>query len=273
MSEVIREMEAPKSSWILDLGGGEDVGGYGDEIKVLHKKWVKGELHDEEKAKHKDRVVSLFNSLRAVHLAKSNPGRQVVLVDRFILSGMFPELRSALPNLHMIIVGEEAGHSLPFKDGSFKDIEMNFMFTPLTLEDLPKTFPAGMTPNEQMDAIGNFRPTELSQAPSWSQALRESARILSGGGTLTLSEKRDRIERMWPVLAKDPVLKEGEICAASTALQEMGYETIQLVRLDDLHQSPYAHRAREMVGYWKEKGDTQRAERFIPWSIILTKKQ
>lgn len=165
----------------LDLGGGPDAG-------ITHRSLESNE--------------ELFRQihLRAFTLAEEHPEALIAVVDNKLPRDIRRYFKDAYPNVHFIVGEIDAGSRLPFPDGTFQTVEMNFVFTPMS-EDSWRW--GQKTPSQWAKRVANE-----SHTPTYARALEEAARVLEPGGELLLCERKSRMSAIQRILRKQGVLKK-----------------------------------------------------------------
>ncbi len=132
-------------------------------------------------------LVNNTNNLRAVRLAGENSDKEYIIFDLYIPKITARQKARELPNLHFVVGQIAAGSHIPFADASMDRVEMNHMFTPLNID--PRDGP---------------KPLFRAEYPVlYDIALREASRVLKPGGVLSLTEKKERIDRILELLTHE----------------------------------------------------------------------
>lgn len=132
-------------------------------------------------------IDDVMSNLRAVQLARQNPNGEYTVLDAYFPPPSIETISSELPNVHFVTHILSPESSIPFGNGSMDRVEMNFVFTPLT-DQLPI--------NKQQYYLIGFNP-EL-----YIHALEEACRVLKSGGTLAITEKSERLNKIKGLLSR-----------------------------------------------------------------------
>ncbi len=201
-------METESKYQVLDIGGGPDwTPEYG------HGAWLLRSMKD----------------LRAAQLARENPNTTYIVLDQHIPEPEAEALMRELPNLHFVEHKMAKLASLPFPDASVKRVEMNHMWTPLT------AMPTESIENEIKGIPG---------AADYLQVLKESCRVLKTGGTLSITEKEDRLQKIRRILSRNSYLDLDGIFMQELGL-DMGSEIPNLTQVTSPDRSQFTKYALE----------------------------
>lgn len=114
---------------------------------------------------------------RAVVLGASSPETKFIAVEPSLVTKFAKRFLSERPDLKNVTFTAAAfspDGSLPFQSCVFDTIEMNFLYSPITLQGIP-----------------------------YAAAIRECARLMKLGGILLIMEKKERIDRIRDLLSSD----------------------------------------------------------------------
>ncbi len=159
-------MITPEKHYFVDVGGGLD--------------WLPGHGHG-------DWLLKEMKKLRTAQLAQENPHINYIVLDMGIPYEEAHTIHEELPNLHFVVHKIAHPTSFPFADASVERVEINHMWTPLTATP-SKPF------NEDIKGILG--------ATDYLYVLKESCRILKPDGILSITEKKDRLEKIRYILSK-----------------------------------------------------------------------
>lgn len=151
----------------LDIGGGPDISEDPDEI----------------------------SKLRGVLLARTNTSGQYFILDPNLPDPLRrKQISDELPNVFFVPEGIALNKQLPFADGVFDTVEMNFTFVTL----------AGAQGNNilSVEDFENWRRKHLalSDVPLFLKALTEGSRVLKKEGELIVCEKQQRMIKVLSLL-------------------------------------------------------------------------
>lgn len=238
----------------LDIGGGS-----GTNLEELQDKWLKnrlsyGDMQSIERLRAST-VQDLMN-LRGTRLAQKNPNMHVVIFDPLVPSVMYDrvhtELKQQVPNLDFVLGKvsdiDSKEQWIPFADGSFNSVDINFLFSPLTLKDFSRGKKEDM---DTMQAYFSWMARPIANAEeihTYLRALQEAGRVLKPGGFLKITEKRQRFERILAYLQKN-----------SSFLDTLGLRIGDVASETDLNYSAYARAAQNSAKDWVERGQTDKA--------------
>jgi hypothetical protein len=157
--------KATSSHNILDIGGGNEWNPHPSDLQRLHETVAP----------------------RAVSLAKRNPDNQYIIFDSSTPSLYATKISEELPNVHFVngIILPE--NSLPFSSESFDYIEMNHMFTPIAWR-----IERSKNRSEMVDTY-NYA--------AYFHVLKEASRVLKPRGKLAITEKYERLHRIFNLLS------------------------------------------------------------------------
>jgi tRNA G46 methylase TrmB len=123
-----------------------------------------------------------MSNLRAVQLAKQNPQKEYIVFDIEVPQQAAQQLSHDLSNLHFIQGKLDLSLKIPFEDNSIDEGEMNFMYTPLVYGHL-------------------FNNNKVIETPKlYEHVFSEASRVLRPGGTLTITEKEERLRHIEKIL-------------------------------------------------------------------------
>lgn len=159
-------MENPEKHYMVDVGGGPDwwsLQGHGD--------WLLKEM----------------KKLRTAQLAAENPHINYIVLDMGIPYLEAQTIHKELPNLHFVTHRIAQPSCIPFSDTSVERVEINHMWTPLTA--IPSV-------------VWNRDIKGISGATDYLYVLKQSCRILKSDGILSITEKKDRLQKIRYMLSK-----------------------------------------------------------------------
>lgn len=121
-----------------------------------------------------------MSNLRAVQLAKQNPQKEYIIFDIEVPQQAAKQLSHELSNLHFVQGKLDLRLKIPFEDDSVDEVEMNFMYTPLV--------------------YGHNSRIIIKPELLYEHVFRDACRILKPGGTVTITEKEERLRHIEKIL-------------------------------------------------------------------------
>jgi SAM-dependent methyltransferase len=133
-------------------------------------------------------IESIMSNLRVVQLARQNPNGEYTVLDAYFPLRLIAKFSNQFPNVHFIQVELSPYSLIPLEGRSMDRVEMNFVFTPFT---------------DQLPMVGSQHYSFGFNPQLYVHALEEACRVLKPGGTLAITEKRERLDKIKRLLSKD----------------------------------------------------------------------
>lgn len=190
-----------------------------------------------------------INNLRCVRLAKENPDIEYFIFDQYIPTAIIAKNTQGISNLQFVKGHLGTNHNIPFSNASMDRVEMSHMYTPLTAK--PQS-----TYLLEQDVTLYLHP------------LAEACRVLKSGGTLVITEKQERLNRIRQLLSRDGRFLDG------FWMSELGLDTgtNKLAKITDPNRTKYAKFSMKDQKSFEERGDRKHAADYTVFSLELRKK-
>lgn len=181
---------------------------------------------------HENELRRTMHNLRSAKLARENPKGRYIVFDRYIPRLEAKALSRELQNLYFIEGSIALDQYLPFPEASMDRVEMNFMWTPLASIQFPRE------EDFQESLIG------IPGDNRYLHALREACRVLKPGGTLSITEKKGRLDLIRRILSHDSYLDLDGMWMDELGL-DRDSETHKITKIFEITRTQYAQRAME----------------------------
>lgn len=226
-------MESDKYRF-LDIGGGADWGAWKNDDQSL-----------------KDTLLNL----RAVRLAQGNPDNEYIVFDAYIPEAVIQNA-SEITNLHFVPGILDKHTPLPFGNASMDRVEMNHIYTPLTMEaekdlwDIPIVFSLYLN------------------------ALQEACLVLKPGGTLAITEKQVRLNQIERFLSDGRNTQVQAGLYTGRWMRWLGLDIFgQKTRVTDPNRTFWTQKSIKDQKYYEELGDRETAEDYAVYTLEFKKKK
>lgn len=203
-------------------------------------------------------------------IAQDTPSGKVVVMDMLSLKNVSKAFRESHPNLHMVQARAEEDKqiALPFADGSFNQVNMDFVYRPFATSKLNSL--------EEIEAFEDpVKPRrKLEEIPVYRNALAEAARVLRPEGSIVIQERTRTIKEIKCLLASSEGQAFLQSLGLTTTLDVQEHTLVADEEQDFRLLSPQGRttlKLRDIMLGSKRPDLTKRAKDFRVFTIKLQK--